>query len=103
MCHFICMQPMDTTKNGATVKLDGTEDHLIVREAGEFFRMLNVREKLAKEIAMVRHEARAGRLKWTYDDVKSLIQPYPRRKADSVLEALEDHHQLDERGKALRR
>ena len=35
MCHFICMQPMDT-KNGATVKLDGTEDHLIVREAGEF-------------------------------------------------------------------
>ena len=23
-------------KNGATVKLDGTEDHLIVREAGEF-------------------------------------------------------------------
>ena len=24
------------TKTGATVKLDGTEDHLIVREAGEF-------------------------------------------------------------------
>ena len=96
MCHFICMQPMDTKKNGATVKLDGTEDHLIVREAGEFFRRLNVREKLAKEIALVRHEARAGRLKWTYDDVRSLIQPYPRRKADLVLEALEDHHQLDE-------
>ena len=81
------MQPMDT-KNGATVKLDGTEDHLIVREAGEFFRRLNARDKLAKEIAMVRREARAGRLKWTYDDVKSLIQPYPRRKADSVLENL---------------
>ena len=39
------------------------------------FRRLNVRDKLATEIAMVRHEARAGRLKWTYDDVKSLIQP----------------------------
>ena len=26
----------DGYKNGATVKLDGTEDHLIVREAGEF-------------------------------------------------------------------
>ena len=49
---------------------------------------MNVRDKLAKEIAMVRHEARAGRLKWTYDDVKSLIQPYPRRKADSVFENL---------------
>ena len=49
---------------------------------------MNVRDKLAKEIAMVRREARAGRLKWTYDDVKSLIQPYPRRKADSVFENL---------------
>ena len=101
MCHFIGMQPMN--KNGAIVKLDGTDDHLIVREAGEFFRRLNVREKLAKEIAMVRHETRAGRLKWTYDDVKSLIQPYPKRKADSVLENLGDMHQLDERGKAIRR
>ena len=45
---------------------------------------------------MVRREARAGRLKWTYDDVKSLIQPYPRRKADSVFENLGDQHQLDE-------
>ena len=26
----------DGYKNGATVKLDGAEDHLIVREAGEF-------------------------------------------------------------------
>ena len=43
---------------------------------------MNVRDQLAKEIAMVRREARAGRLKWTYDDVKSLIQPYPRRNAD---------------------
>ena len=45
---------------------------------------------------MVRHEARAGRLKWTYDDVKSLIQPYPRRKADSVFENVGDQHQMDE-------
>ena len=67
------------------------------------FRRLNVRDKLAKEIAMVRREARAGRLKWTYDDVKSLIQPYPRRKADSVFENLGDQHQMDEWGKAIRR
>ena len=33
-------------KNGATVALDGTEDHMIVREAGEFFRRLDVREKI---------------------------------------------------------
>ena len=57
---------------------------------------MNVRDQLAKDIAMVRREARAGRLKWTYDDVKSLIQPYPRRKADSVFENLGDQHQMDE-------
>ena len=32
-------------KTGANVALDGSEDHLIVREAGEFFRRLNIREK----------------------------------------------------------
>ena len=64
------MQLMDTKKTGANVALDGTEDHMIVREAGEFFRRLNVREKLAKEIAIVRHEARAGRLTWNYEDVQ---------------------------------
>ena len=83
-------------RTGATVALDGTEDHMIVREAGEFFRRLNVREKLQKEIAIVRHEARAGRLKWTYEDVKKLIQPYPRREDDDVLERVGDHQQLDE-------
>ena len=57
---------------------------------------MDVRGKLAHDIAMVRREGRAGRLKWTYDNVKSLIQPYPRRKADSVFEKLGDHHQLDE-------
>ena len=36
----------DGYKNGATVALDGTEDHMIVREAGEFFRRLDVRERL---------------------------------------------------------
>ena len=59
---------------------------MIVREAGEFVGRLSVRDKLAKEIAMVRREARAGRLKGTYGDVTSQIQPYPRRKADSVFE-----------------
>ena len=90
------MQLMDTKKTGANVALDGTEDHMIVREAGEFFRRLNVREKLAKEIAIVRHEARAGRLTWNYEDVKKLIQSYPRRKDDDVLELMGDHNQLED-------
>ena len=59
--------------------LDGTEDHLIVREAGEFFRRLDVREQIIREVAIVCHEFHAGRLAWTYADVKNLIQPYPTR------------------------
>ena len=83
--------------------LDGTEDHMIVREAGEFFRRLNVREKINREVVIVRHEFHAGRLKWTYEDVKSLIQPYPTRKEDTVLEFIGYNYQLDEEENALRR
>ena len=86
-------------KNGATVALDGTEDHMIVREAGEFFRRLDVREQINREVVIVHHEFHAGRLKWTYEDVKSLIQPYPTRKEDKVLECIGDNYQLDEEEK----
>ena len=84
-------------KTGATVALDGSEDHLIVREAGEFFRELGMRELINKEVSIVRTEARAGRLRWTYNDIKNLIQAYPRRKEiDDVLEALADNQHLDD-------
>ena len=59
-------------KTGATVALDGSEDHLIVREAGEFFRELGMRELINKEVSIVRTEARAGRLRWAYNDIKKL-------------------------------
>ena len=82
-------------KTGANVALDGSEDHLIVREAGEFFRRLNIREKINVEVSMVREEVKAGRLTWTAKDVASLIQSYPRRTQDDVFERLGEHHQLD--------
>ena len=82
-------------KTGANVALDGTEDHMIVREAGEFFRWLTLREKINREVDTVRHEVRAGRLRWTCEDVRSLIQPYPKRKGDEVLQCIGEHHQLD--------
>ena len=50
-------------KTGANVALDGTEDHEIVREAGGFFRRLNMREEINREIALVQHEVQAGRLR----------------------------------------
>ena len=78
-------------KTGANVALDGSEDHMIVREAGKFFQSLHVREKINREVAIVRKEVQAGRLRWTYEDVKSLIQPYPTRKGDDILNANGEH------------
>ena len=68
---------------------------MIVREAGEFFRSCGVREQINREVALVREEVLAGRLGWTYEDVKSLIQPYPQNKIDKVLECIGDHYNLD--------
>ena len=82
-------------KTGATVALDGSEDYMIVREAGEFFRSCGVRDKINREVALVREEVRAGRLGWTYEDVKRLIQPYPHNKIDKTLECIGDHYHLD--------
>ena len=81
---------------GWTVELDGSEDHKIVREAGEFFRGLNMREKIKREVAIVEEEYKAGRLKWTYEDVYRLIQPYPARRGDDVLAAIGEHTSLDD-------
>ena len=69
---------------------------MIVREAGKFFQSLHVREKINREVAIVREEVQAGRLRWTYEDVKSLIQPYPKRTGDDILNANGEHWWLEE-------
>ena len=74
---------------GATIALDGTEDHMVCREAGEFFRNLNMRPKLNAAMDIVRAEVKAGRLSWIKADVKRLIKPYPKRKEyDDVIDKL---------------
>ena len=49
---------------GATVALDGFEDHLIVREAGRHWADLNMRARINTAVAQVKEELRAGRLAW---------------------------------------
>ena len=46
---------------GATIDLDGGEDHMVCREAGQFWNELQMRQKVNAEIALVRQEARGGR------------------------------------------
>jgi hypothetical protein len=84
-------------KTGTTVALDGSEDHLIVREAGTFFREENMRVRINREVAQVREEVRSGRLSWNMADVRRLIAPYPaHKKVDAVLAKIEDHAWLEE-------
>lgn len=82
---------------GATVALDGSEDHLITREAGDFFHSLGMRKKIDREVEHVEEEARAGRLVWTKADVKRLIGRYPARSEyDQVLERIGEHAWVEE-------
>ena len=86
---------------GATIALDGTEDDMVCREAGEFFHKLNMRPKLNAAMDMVRAEVEAGRLSWNKANVKRLIKPYPSRKEyDDVLEKMGEHFFMgdDEKG-----
>ena len=79
-------------RTGASICLEGKEDHEVCREAGEYFRGLGMREKINREVAAVRGEARAGRLRWTRADVLRLIQPYPKHKrADAILDRMAEH------------
>ena len=52
--------------------------------------------RLIGDVVIVSHEFHAGRLKWIYEDVKSLIQPYTTKKEDKVLDCIGDNYQLDE-------
>jgi hypothetical protein len=82
-------------KTGMTVSLDGSQDILIVREAGDFWKELGMRQKINFAVAEVRAEARAGRLRWTFANVQRLIRPFPKHKrVDAVLAKMEEDTSL---------
>ena len=85
-------------QTGMTAALDdNSRDHLIVREAGEFWRELGMREKINSAVADVRTEFQAGRLRWTIGDVQRLILDYPKHKhVDAVLANIGDDMWLEE-------
>ena len=64
---------------GATNALDGSEDHLIGREARLFWDKLESSAKRNAACHDVRVEVEAGRLRSGYDDVYSLVAPFPLR------------------------
>ena len=76
---------------GATNALDGSEDHLIAREARVFWDNLGVSAKRDAVCHDVRVEVEGGRLRWGYDAVYSLVAPFPLRRAlDQMVEFQDD-------------
>ena len=88
---------------GTTVALDGSEDHLICREAGGFFRDLRIAEKRARALDDIDSEWDAGRLRWTYDDVYKIVLPFSRTwHLDTTTEFQDDEEVLEPGGLAWR-
>jgi len=95
-------------KVGQSVDIDGQEDALICREAGQFWNeettdsYPSMRPKIDAELAVVADEVSSGGLTFTQHDVRRLITPYPPRRAvDRVLAKLgedfyhDDVHELE--------
>ena len=84
-------------ETGAKAELESSRlDCFIVKEAGDIWKRQNMREKIKGEVARIRVEASHGRLRWTLEDVQSLIHKYPRHKDDDVLERIEHEQKFDE-------
>ena len=75
---------------GITNKLDGTEDHLICREAGAFWKSLAVAEQRTEAVQDVVLEVEERRLEWSYDDVYKVILPFPQKGQLDVLREFQD-------------
>ena len=70
---------------GTTNNIDGSEDHLICREAKTFWVELNMREKINSAVADVEAQFEAGELPFDFPTIQSLIGSYPPRKQLDVL------------------
>ena len=65
-------------RTGITNALDGSEDLLIVREAGHFWNSLNMPAQRSAALHDVSVEIEAERIKWTFAEVYSLVSDFPR-------------------------
>ncbi len=66
-------------KTGLGCDLRGVQDHLIVKEAGAFWRALGMTGKRAAACRIVEGEIAAARLGWSYEEVTGLVVPFPPR------------------------
>ena len=79
---------------GATNALDGSEDHLISREAREFWDKLGMSAKRDAACHDVFVEVSNGRLRWGYDAVYSMVAPFPHRGILDTTDELQDDEEV---------
>ena len=81
---------------GAAVALDGSEDHLVTREAKQVWDDVNMKSAREEALCDVATEFRAGRLQWAFNQVYELVCDYPQRGAlDRLAELQDDEDPVD--------
>ena len=84
---------------GTNNAFDGTEDKLICREAGVFWRELGMRKKIDDALEKVEERFKKGDLPWNYKTVMGLMKPSPPRgKLDKLEPGQEDEATPDPDG-----
>lgn len=90
-------------KVGFSIDLFGKEDHLVCREAGEFWNEVttdgypNMRAKINAELQAIDEEISAGSLPWCQASIDKLIRPWkPVKGMDDVLQRLGEDFYHDE-------
>ena len=79
---------------GATNALDGSEDHLISREAREFWDKLGMSAKRDAACHDVFVEVSNGSLRWGYDAAYSMVAPFPHRDILDTAGELQDDEEV---------
>jgi hypothetical protein len=78
-------------RTGITNALDGSEDLLIVREAGHFWNSLSMPAQRNAAVHDVSVEVAANRIKWAFADVYKLVSDFPRTgHLDQLVEFQDD-------------
>ena len=77
-------------RTGTLNALDGSEDHLIVREAKTYWDRLDMSKRRERAIHDVEVEFAARRLRWIPSHIKALIVPYPARGHMDVIQEFQD-------------
>jgi hypothetical protein len=83
-------------RTGLSNALNGSEDHLLTREAGQFWHSLGMSAVRDIAVEQVEEQYRAGKLSWTQEVIDSLREPFPNGIAGEMREGQEVDGNLSE-------